>query len=360
MRDFIKEQLREIGDYDNPQFNKGQLNEFDWKNVMSGVKDFISKKNKKVNKDFAKIISSKFDGEFADFLKKHLIKQGKRTNTLELITNYIQDDSNSNYDALFELIGFPMMQFFVKKTFGKDSLKGKIRQRTPFMKKVSTGNKDLDEYIFEAISKALNDNKIQNTFKKMLKDTLDDKMHDVVNDADYWNLMKDLTANVNESIVLEANLKDKARSIRDLFLSRMQRNKYRILDNILDKLPNLKTPIKREIRDELFDMDYKKIDHIVDSFDIDTAAEIVVIPIMKHIVKNSQGLYFKMDSYKDFIDLLEYIFINGVVLDQAKSNIKVFMKQSIRDAEIKAKEEAKRERERGREKRLKNWKSKKK
>jgi hypothetical protein len=143
MRDFIEAQLNEI-----KSSEKGQLNEIDLSSALGKLRDRLTSKDSRQNREFAKIVSEQFDGEFGTFLRKYLISQGKKMNTIQILVNYFKNPSKEIYEDVYHILGVPMIQYFIKKTFGKTSLKGRIKQMTPFLEKVSTGNKELDKHVF--------------------------------------------------------------------------------------------------------------------------------------------------------------------------------------------------------------------
>lgn len=335
----------------NRNFQHNQnINEIDLSSLMLNIKNLVFDKNAKVNKQFAQIVASKFEGDFGKYLKNYLVKTAKTTDVFAVINNYLKDKTNVDYySAVFQLLGMPMLSYFVERTFGKASFGGKIRQMTPFMSKVSTGNSSLDGFIFDALKKSMVDKDNQTKFRAKLKGTLDGKLHDLLDDADYNNLMQSVMKQAEDEQLNEGeftdSIKNKAKSIRNLFISSEQKYKYQVLDNILEVVPNLKKEIRREIRDVIFNMDYGDIDVILSTFDSDRnsrvhtipsaasilkVVDIVTNPILEHIIKNSQAIYFNSEVFGDFIEVVKGVFMDTEVVAYVKKNIKNFILIEIR------------------------------
>ena len=351
MREYIEQQINEIH-----SSKKGQIDEkFDPRAILGKLRDFVVNKDAKVNKEFAKIVASKFEGDFAKYLQKYLIKNGKDLNTLETITLYSQVKNDETYDKLFKIIGIPMLRYFVQKTFGKTGLKDKINSINPFMKKVSTGNSSLDNYIYTALYKSLQDVETQNTFKVKLHQTIDSKMDDIFSDKDYWELLASIQGELDDDEDGEVEqideygkrIKATAKKIRNMFISNEDKYRHQILDDILDIFPNLKKPIKREIKEKFFGNErsgvdkipWNDIEHLLDSIDVNLIVNIVVEPIMEHVIKNSQAIYFKLESFKDFVEIVKKVFMQDEVLNNVKTNLQTYVAVSLRELEDKRKAE---------------------
>lgn len=321
MREYIREQMGNIRE------EQGQLNEIDLASVMGDLKNVISTKKGRVNREFAEIVSKKFDGDFANYLEKRLKKSGKNVNTLGLLVNYLQDDSNRNYEGIFEIIGIPMIDYFIGKIFGKT---GGVKQFNPFRKKVSTGNKMLDEYVFKALSDSLNDVRVRKSFKDKLKDTLDDKMHDILDDQDFF----DLFAKVKDEPINEANpIKKLGRFAVDLIKGKdATRTKFRIVDDIMDYMPYLKGNIINDIKEEVKKLSYGDILEFKKGRNLKKISTIATLPILKNIIKNSQKIFFKEKAFSEMIDLLESVFTDKDVVNQVQKNIQYFLKDAVNKA----------------------------
>lgn len=329
MRDFIKEQIEKYAKQEIVK--EGQVNELDLSSAINKLKGLVTSKNSQMNRDFAELIADKFDGEFGKYLRKRLIRSGKSVNTIGLVLKYLRSPSDSSYENVFELIGIPMLDYFVNKSFGKIGLGARMRRMTPFMKKVSTGNKQLDAIIFKGLADVLEKKEVRKKLKDKLKRTIDTQLSDVISDQDFWDFINDYEDNTNESVekINEIGISDK---LRGMFGSRETRNKFKIVDNILRYIPNLKRRLKRELKEALFDMDYEDIDHMVNKLDTKLAGKLISKPIMRDIVKNARGLYFKEEYFSEFNDMVEEVFLDNEVLEVVSERISKYMKYVFKKA----------------------------
>lgn len=364
MRESILEQLSDI------QENKGQLNEIDLSSALSKLKDKLTSKNSKLNKEFADLISKQFEGDFGGFLKKYLIKQGKKMDTVQMLINYFRDPDEDSYEDMYHLLGVPMLQYFMKKTFGKVNLRGKIRQATPFLKKVSTGNKKLDTFVYLAMSDVLNEKEVEDSFKSQIRGVLDDKLDDAYADEDFHSFLSDLMGDVDgdgdideddweelgdleEAFNIGRKLRGVKRGVRDTFSSIDTKNRWKVLDNITDTIPNLKKPILRNIKKDIWDMKYAHVLKILKGAGTKRLAQILTKAILKHIVSQSRNLYFKEDYLADLTDFVEAIFTDRTMVIEMTDSIRDYfrehhlvMQKLKRDRQQKAKDKSQKRKDR--------------
>lgn len=324
MKDFINEQLN------NTEIQV--LNEVDIKSTLSKLRDLVSTKAGRINREFADIMASKFDPKFAKYLKRRLVKQGKSVNTIKFIADYIQNPNEVNYDRVFEILGLPILDYFVNTTFGMNSLGGRIRQATPFVKKVSTGNKDLDSAIFDSLRSVLNQGEVRKRFKEKLKKTIDSNLGDLLSDQEFWDLIQGQT---NESAPkgrkpqMDEDLSGALKSVRNVFRGKESRSKFQLLDKVTKYLPKMKRKLKREIRTRLFDLPYEDIDAMLRSGKLDKATRIVTEVILEHIISSAKGLYFREEGLSDMMKVVEDVYMNPTVVDAVQKNIQRYMRQMI-------------------------------
>jgi hypothetical protein len=340
MKQFIIEQLRSI--------EKNQMNEdsFDFSQVDQWIDSMPKSELNKTRKEFASLVSSKFEGGFRKYLQAKLMKSNKYVEVIKLVINYMQNKSKENYNAIFELIGIPMLDYFVQKTFGKDSFLGRIKQITPFLKKVSTGNGKLDMAIYNAMAEALELKTVRDTFERDMKNVLDDKMDSLETDQAFWDFFEPTqqpqlpSGDTNESInevfgintAIKQGISNRLDRLKAVFSSRETKNKFKILDSITKFMPNIKTDLKRKIKERLFDLNYDDISDMVERLNVSKAAKIVTLPVMQNIIKNSQELYFGEPSFNDFIDIVKGVFTDKVVLASVQKGIENFLREMVKKA----------------------------
>ena len=166
MKKFIIKELRSVGKFQMDEALSNMPTGYTYA-LQNGFEKWAETKDKatleNMNDTAIELIASKFDGEFANYLRNYLKNYGKGSflgfkykgrrfsyvEILGILTRYLETSTDSNnYQAVFELIGIPMIQYYLKKTFGKDSFLSGLRQMTPFLQKVSTGNCSLDKRIY--------------------------------------------------------------------------------------------------------------------------------------------------------------------------------------------------------------------
>lgn len=148
------------------------------------------------NKRIAELISDQFEGKFANYLKKSLIKRGRSEDFLKILNAYLEKGGTASNDPevskpIFNMVAVPMLNYFLKKTFGFGN---QARGLTPFMKNVSTGNPDLDNVVRNAIYYSLQKN--MDDLKDMFLDPnskfgdfLDKKVSGVLDDQELFDTL---------------------------------------------------------------------------------------------------------------------------------------------------------------------------
>lgn len=333
MRDYIKEQLNEI-----QRKEEGQLNEIDLSSALGKLRDKLTSKNSKQNREFAKIVSDQFEGDFAKFLKKYLIKQGRKMNTIQTLVNYFKDPSQEAYEDVYHILGAPMLQYFVKKIFGKTNLRGRIKQMTPFLKKVSTGNKELDRHVFLAMSHGIGEKELEDEFMSRLKSIIDTKLGDALENQDFLDFVTDLMGDSEEDEEeLEEGIKDRIknvkRGVRNVLASDLDRERWKVMDIITDTIPNLKKPIRRMIRDEVWKIKYNEIRKMQKGRGSNIIAKIVSKSVMKHIISKARSLYFKEDYLSKLTDVVEDVFMRKDMIDEITDGVKDYYRDNRFDLE---------------------------
>ena len=338
MRDFILEQINASA------MEKGQLDEIDLSSALGNLKNVLTSKNSRINKEFAELVSSKFEGDFGKFLKKHLIKKGKKMDTVKMLVNYFKNDSDENYDDVFALIGSPMLDYFVKKTFGKTSIRGRIKQMTPFLKKVSTGDKNLDTFVYLAMSDALGEREVEDDFKGAIKSTIDDKLIDALDDQDFWDFLKDLMdekeeeeevddddidsdEELEEAFGINKMVKNAKRGVRNAFSDTSDKYRWKIVDMVADVIPSLKKSILRSFKNEVWEFKYKDVLSILKGGNTNRLSEALTKSILTHIVKESRGLYFKEDYLAEMTEFVEEVFKSSTIVLEMKNSIRNYFRE---------------------------------
>jgi hypothetical protein len=328
MRDYIKEQLNEIQSKE-----EGQLNEIDLSSALGNLKNRLTSKNNKQNKAFAKILSDQFEGDFAKYLKKYLIKKGKKMDTIQTVIDYFQNPSEDNYEEVFHVIGVPMLQYFVKKTFGKSDLRGRIKQMTPFLKKVSTGNKDLDANVFLAMSHAIGEKEIEDEFKKKLRGIIDQKLGDSLEDQDFFDFISDLIHdNDDDEEELEEGIGDVVKRVkkgakavkrgaRNIVADKIDRFRWKAMDVITDTIPSLKKKVKRLIKNQVWNLTYQELRKIIKGDGADVLSKVIGKSIMAYVIGHARSLYFKEDYLSTLTDIVEKVFMDGEVMKEVEKGV---------------------------------------
>lgn len=327
MRGYIDEEL------DDFMEGKGQLDEFDFSSAFSKLKDKLTSKNDKVNRELAKVLSKQFEGNFGEFLKKYLIKQGKKMDTVQMLVNYFKSPSGDSYSDIFHLLGAPMLKYFVKKTFGKDSLRGEIKQMTPFLKKVSTGDRKLDKYVFLAMSEVLDEKEVENDFKGKVRNMLDDKLRDALDDKDFVDFLGDLMGkgeDVEEDLEegVGDSVKKVKRGVRNVFSSTENRYRWKVVDFLTDALPKLKKNILRKVKSGVWDLKYNQVLKILRGRGNKILATVLTKAILEHIITKSKKLYFKEDYLAELTSFVEGVFTDEAMVVEMRDSIRDYLRDS--------------------------------
>jgi hypothetical protein len=295
-------------------------------------------------------IVSHFEGEFKNYLYKQLVSMVKRerVSVLKIISNYLANPNNSEYqNNIISLIGIPMLNFFLQKAFGKDSFWSRIKQITPFMKKVSTGNYALDTAIYTGLSGALQSGQVMTDFQNLAGGEIFGRINQIADDSDFNDIFLAEVLGINRGLRnVKRNIKAKAQNtvdaFKDLFVKREIRNKYKLVKEIMRYLPNLKRNIRGKIKDRIYDIPYQNIAAFFDSKgsnvknNLDYISAQITPVIIGHLVENAQELYFE-DFETDLSGIVKSVFLSPSVIERLKYAVKEIMTQAYND--LKAEEE---------------------
>jgi hypothetical protein len=295
-----------------------------------------------------KSIVQLFDGEFKDYLEKDLRKKVRRerVSILAIVSKYLSDRSNSTYkNNILSLIGTPMLNYFLQKAFGKDSIWSRIRQITPFMKKVSTGNYALDTSIYTGLATALESGAVMNQFATIAEPNILPKIDSIDTDGNFNSLFLSEILGINRGLrsvgrSIGAGLQNTGDAFKDLFVKREVRDKFKLVKEIMKYLPSLKKPLRGKIKDEFFGMEHAKIAAFFSGRGVNVYSNIkdISVPItrvvLKHLMENAKDLYFE-DLPSDISDIVYHLFTSQVVAQ----NVSEAVIKMMRDAHEKLKYE---------------------
>lgn len=295
------------------------------------------------------LIASSFDGEFAEYLRKSLRNLGRRrflgirfktrnfsyVQLLAIISNYLETKNYADYENVFELVGIPMIEYFLQKTFGKNSFLASLKQMTPFMQKVSTGNSYLDGVIFRALNDALKDIGVRGDLKAKMKPFITSRIDNISSSSEFSDLF-------NEGI------------LNRLIYGKEASDKMTMIKQVIRFLPWLKGSLRKKIDESLRNLSYEDMmrlgfnpkNRFPNALVIDKAAELATKPILEHIIDSSTELYFKDSGFDALMQVVQDVFKSDLVAKAVKSAVKRFMYDGVQKAiELqKKKEEAKRNR----------------
>lgn len=301
------------------------VEKLDINSLFSFIKGLDGSEISESNKIIAKVLMKQFEPKFGNYLYKELmknIKSGSKKNgaidLLSIIANYAgktQDNNKDEFEQVFDLIGMPMMNYFIRQTFG---MKNFIRSVTPFMKTVSTGNREIDIAIRDAMVYALDNEEAKDEFLETEKHRFDDylqqKLAGVLDDQQVFDMIK--SANSEEELEdesIDEGVNDAISYIKDKFKSKESRDRIKVVDTILGYMPKLKPSIRRSIQKEIMDEDYAiilKLQNVLNENYLNKTVikNYVVEPLINHVIKQSQNLYFKEKDFKEFTPILVDVF----------------------------------------------------
>lgn len=342
MKEFIIKELRSISKpviSEDVTLTSGFTDALN-KGIETWAQDKSNSEKRSINSTVIKVITEMFPGEFGNFLLKNLNKYSRKNSLfiLTVLSNYLKNpNDNIAKDNIFELIGMPMLDFFVKKTFGKTSFWSRIMQITPFMRKISTGNGQLDMAIYEGLNDALNNTVVRDRFKNRVIDPIiGAKLLTTRNNQDLIDVFNE---GLNEDILgIGGNIRNRLDRVRAAFSSGESKSKFKLMLQILKHLPNIKSDLRRKIRDGLLELDYTAVKRMLDYGDTTKAAEVVTKVIVLDIVEKSRELYFSefMNSaaQDNLIDIIRDVFLSAEAIQQVRKGVSAFLKESV----LKAKE----------------------
>ena len=353
MRKFIIQELRAI---DRPRIDEslsGMPSGFTYA-IQNGFEKWAEGKDSaelsNIYETSIGLIANKFDGEFAEYLKKSLRNLGRRrilgikfksssfsyVQLLAVIAKYLDNPSDlNNYENVFELVGVPMIEYFLRKTFGKDSFLSGLRQMTPFMQKVSTGNSSFDAVIFSALNDALKDVAIRSDLKAKMRPFITSRIDTISSDSEFSNLF-------NENF------------LKRMIYGKEAADKMQMIKQITRFLPSLKSSLRRKIDESLRNLSYEDMmklgfnpkNSYPNAAIIEKAAELAAKPIIDHIIDSSEELYFKDAGFNELLQIVKDVFKSDLVAKNIKTSIKRYIYDGVQRAieSEKKKRETKRKR----------------
>lgn len=355
MKKFIIKELRSVGKFQMDESLMGQMPTGYTYALQNGFEKWAQDKDKatlaNMNDTAIELIATKFDGEFADYLRRYLKNYGKSSflgikyrgkgfsyvEILRILTNYLENPTGgNNYQNIFELIGIPMIQYYLKRTFGKESFLSGLRQMTPFMQKVSTGNSSLDAKIYNALEDAILSGNVRSFLQNSMNSYISPRIANIGSDPQFKNLF-------NEGF------------LKRMIYGKEAATKMEMINQVIRFLPWLKGSLRREIRekltsdlsyDDLIKLGFNPKNRIPNYTVVEKAAELASQPILQHIVSSSAKLYFKDTGFDALNQIVENVFKSPLIASIVKGYIYDFMKEGVNKAvELQRKKaEAKRSR----------------
>lgn len=316
-------------------------------NITDKLKNLFRSKETQINRDLANILAEYFNGQFARFMENRLKKASKRVSLIRMVTAYVYGDDSERkkqYENVFEVIGLPMIEFFLLKTFGRVSNRQMIKQRTPFIKKVSTGNRELDKIIFNTLLESVNNPNIRKSFKTKMQDNIN-KMFD---DLEYeGGKLEKMSSYFKDKYNID--IEDSSIDFDEIFDHKIRRGKtllefkklfglktkQKFLKTINKLLPKLKKRIRRKIQDEVFQLEYGEIKQIAETKDMGKIAEIALNPIMENIFRSANKLYFKDENLNEVAQVVQDVFTNKSVVQGLKTELSKFFQEKLKSKKSK-------------------------
>lgn len=284
-------------------------------------------------------IVNQFEGKFKDYLEKDLKRKvyREKISILKIVSKYL-DNPGNNKNNILSLIGTPMLNYFLQKAFGKDSIWSRIKQITPFMKKVSTGNYALDTSIYTGLARALENGAVMAQFNTIAEPSILPKIDTIANDSEFNDLFLAEVLGINRGLrgvgrSIGAGLQNVGDAFKDLFVKREVRDKYKLVKEIMKYLPSIKSSLKGKIKDEFFGMDYNNISAFFDGRNVNVSSNIrtISVPItgviLKHLMENAKDLYFE-DLPSDVSDIVYQLFTSQVVAQNVNGAVINMMKDA--------------------------------
>lgn len=348
MKKFIIKELRAVNKPRIDESIQGSMPSGFTYAIQNGFEKWAQTKDKgslaNINNASIELIAKNFDGEFADYLRNFLRKYGKSSflgfkykgrgfsyvEILSIISNYLENPNAANYENVFELVGIPMMQYYLKKTFGRDSFLGGLRQMTPFMQKVSTGNSTLDAKIYNALENAIKAPNVRGFLSSEMNSFISPRIANIASDQEFKDLF-------NEGFLKRMIYGNEAATKMDM------------IKQIIRFLPWLKGSLRKKIRENLMTLSYDDLmrlgfnpkNRVPNAAIVDKAAELAAMPILQHIVDSSKEIYFKDSGFDALNQIVENVFKSPLVASIVKSYIKEYMRIGVDKAiELQRKKEA--------------------
>lgn len=354
MKKFIIKELRSVGKYQMDESLMTQMPTGYTYALQNGFEKWAQDKDKgtlaNMNNTAIELIVSKFDGEFADYLRTYLKKYGKSSflgfkykgkgfsyvEILGIISRYLENPSGNDYEAVFELIGIPMIQYYLKRTFGADSFLSGLRQMTPFLQKVSTGNSTLDKKIYDGLKAAIVSPNSRAYLQNQMQSYIAPRIANIGSDPQFKDLF-------NEGF------------LKRMIYGNEAATKMEMISQIIRFLPWLRGSLRRAIKealtkdltyDDLMRLGFNPKNRIPNSLVIEKAAALASQPILDHIATSAAKLYFKDNGFDALNQIVKNFLKSPLVSSIVKEYIYRFMKDGV-DKAVKLqreKEAAKRSR----------------
>lgn len=347
MKKFIIKELRSVGKFQMDESLMGQMPTGYTYALQNGFEKWAQDKDKStlanINDTIIELIVSRFDGEFAEYLRRYLKSYGKSNflgikfkgrrfsyvEILSIVTNYLENAQN--YENLFELIGIPMIQYYLKRTFGKESFLSGLRQMTPFMQKVSTGNSTLDGKIYDALDNAIKTKNVRDALRNEMKAYIDPKINNIASDQAYKDLF-------NEGF------------LKRMIYGNEAATKMEMISQVIRFLPWLKTSLRRKIRenltnyltyDDLMQLGFNPKNRIPNTAIVEKAAALASQPIIQHIIDGSKEVYFKDTGFDVLNKIVEKVFASPMVASIVRTYVYQYMREGVDKAiKLQRKKEA--------------------
>lgn len=230
-------------------------------------------------------IAKEFTPQFAKFFSTYAKKIYKGYDLATFLYNLQQAPASSQNQLLWmEMVGVPMVDFFLTKAFGVGE---KFRRMIPFSNNTSTGNKALDKIIQNTLSDSLGEADMQKLLLIQLKKTLNDKLNSLFSDAKIKTILSDLSNPDNNDLQSEG--------IFDMFRKKSVNTSIELLNETLKYLP-VKRELRNFIKNEFMQSGEMNLRKSKSTAEIVT--NMLARPILKYVALKALKLY--IDNNADF------------------------------------------------------------
>lgn len=258
---------------------------YNWSKERGGyVKYRVSRKGK-ITQILATLIANQYSNPYRKFVYDYIIGVGRNVDILQLLVDYQTKRDAKSFDSVFDILGVPMLNFFVNSAFG---VKSQLFNMIPIVDKIGTGDARVDAAIKYAIVNLLSSNSLRKDMQITLKSEFDNVIATISNNDQFKKLLQ-------------------TEAFMDIFKRVKVASKPELVKTIMDAFPKLNQKIRNATVQNLMQYDLDELIGVTKGNTI-PLVNAMIDSLLAHVYNYSVKAILKDGHFAMFRVLLKRLF----------------------------------------------------